>query len=51
MSAQVILECEKCGERNYITTKTKTMTQQRVKLALKKYCPRCKKHQLHKEVK
>ena len=50
--AQIItLQCEECGERNYTTNKTKKMVQQRVKLHLKKYCPRCRKHTLHKEVK
>lgn len=50
--AQIItLECEDCGERNYTSTKTKTMVQQRMKLNLKKYCSRCRKHTLHKEVK
>jgi len=47
----VTLECEVCGERNYTTNKTKKMQQQRLKLSLKKYCPKCRKHTLHKEVK
>lgn len=51
MAQIVTLECEACGERNYTTTKTKEMIQQRVKLNLKKYCSRCKKHVAHKEVK
>jgi large subunit ribosomal protein L33 len=51
MAEIVTLECEACGERTYSTTKTKTMVQQRVKLSLKKYCPRCRKHVVHKEVK
>ena len=50
--AQIItLECESCGERNYTTTKTKVMTQTRVKLELNKYCPRERKHTVHKEIK
>jgi len=51
MAQIVTLECESCGERNYTTTKTKVMVQQRVKLHLKKYCSRCKAHTPHKEVK
>lgn len=50
--AQIItLECESCGERNYTTTKTKTMVQTRTKLELKKYCSRERKHTVHKEIK
>lgn len=49
MTVKVGLKCEECGDINYTTTKnSKTMTE---KLALKKYCRRCKKHTLHKEVK
>lgn len=51
MAQIVTLECESCAERNYTTTKTKKMTQQRTKLELKKYCPRERKYTLHKEVK
>lgn len=51
MAQIVTMECEVCGERNYTTTKTKNMIQTRVKLNVKKYCPRCKKHTPHKEVK
>ncbi len=41
----VILECSKCGERNYTTPfKVKGGS----KLQLKKYCPRCRKHMEHK---
>jgi large subunit ribosomal protein L33 len=51
MAQIVTLECEVCGERTYTTTKTKEMIQQRVKLNLKKYCPRDRRHTAHKEVK
>ncbi len=51
MAQIVTLECEVCGERNYTTTKSKNMMLQRTKLHLKKYCPRDKKHTMHKEVK
>ncbi len=47
----VTLECESCAERNYTTTKTKKMIQERTKLELKKYCKRERKHTIHKEIK
>jgi len=43
------LKCPSCGEKNYSTTKNKQNTAD--KLSLNKYCPRCQKHSLHKEVK
>jgi len=43
----VFLECTECKERNYRTQKR--VKGQVEKLELKKHCPRCKKHQLHKE--
>ncbi len=45
----ITLECKTCHERNYTTTKNKKKTQD--KLALSKYCPRCRKHVEHKETK
>jgi len=45
----VTLECEICKERNYQTEKNTKMQKER--LALKKYCSRCRKHTLHKEAK
>ena len=41
------LACEECKERNYITTKNKTNTPDRIEL--KKYCRRCRRHTPHKE--
>jgi len=46
---KITLACTECKERNYITEKNRENT--REKLELKKYCPRCRKHTLHKEVK
>lgn len=43
----VILQCIKCKERNYVTTKNKKKTPDR--LEFKKYCSRCRIHTLHKE--
>ena len=45
----VVLACEESKERNYTTTKNKKTQKER--LELKKHCPKCKKHTLHKETK
>jgi len=45
----VTLECEVCKERNYQTEKNTKLQKER--LQLKKFCPKCKKHTLHKEAK
>lgn len=45
----VVLACEDCKERNYTTTKNKKTIKDRMEL--KKYCPTCKKHTVHKETK
>jgi large subunit ribosomal protein L33 len=44
---KVTMACTVCKERNYVTTKNRTT--QRDRLELKKYCPRCKGHQAHRE--
>ncbi len=45
----ITLQCGECKRRNYTTTKNrKTMTE---RLELKKFCPFCRKHLPHKEVK
>jgi large subunit ribosomal protein L33 len=50
MAREVItLECTESKERNYTTTKNKKKQQGR--LELKKYCPKLRKHTLHREVK
>ena len=43
----VVLACEDCKERNYTTTKNKKTNKERMEL--KKYCPTCKTHTVHKE--
>ena len=43
------LQCTVCKRINYHTRKNKKTIER--KLELKKYCPWCKKHTLHKEVK
>jgi large subunit ribosomal protein L33 len=41
------LACESCKRRNYVTTKSKSNTRER--LELNKYCRWCRKHTPHKE--
>ncbi|MGE4554812.1 MAG: 50S ribosomal protein L33 [Candidatus Paceibacterota bacterium] len=43
------LQCQECKRVNYYTHKNKKKVER--KLELKKYCPWCKKHTLHKEIK
>jgi large subunit ribosomal protein L33 len=45
----ISLACEECKERNYSTMKNKKNTSDR--LTIKKYCSRCGRHTVHKEVK
>ena len=45
----VVLACEECKERNYTTTKNKKNNKERMEL--NKYCPKCQKHTTHKETK
>jgi large subunit ribosomal protein L33 len=49
MRVTVTLACTDCKQRNYTTTKNKKNTANR--LELKKYCPTCKHHTLHRETK
>ncbi|MDH5672101.1 MAG: 50S ribosomal protein L33 [Myxococcales bacterium] len=46
---RVVLACDSCGARNYHTTKAKSRSSER--LALKKFCPTCNRHTMHKESK
>ncbi|HNX00670.1 MAG TPA: 50S ribosomal protein L33 [Candidatus Cloacimonadota bacterium] len=43
----ITLACEDCKNRNYTTTKNKRKNPNRMEL--KKYCPFCRKHTLHKQ--
>ena len=50
----ITLECINCGNQGigahrYTTTKNRKNTVNR--LELNKYCPNCKSHQIHKEIK
>lgn len=49
MRIKIGLKCVESGEINYTTTKNNKTTTQ--KLEIKKYCPRLRKHTIHKEVK
>ena len=44
----VWLECTESGDRNYRVPKEMRGTE---RLELKKYCPRCRTHKVHKEEK
>ena len=46
---KLLLECKECKRRNYATEKNKRNTPN--KLELRKYCPWCRKHTVHREVK
>lgn len=43
----ITLACEVCKRRNYVTTKNKTNTKDRLELS--KFCPWCRSHTAHKE--
>jgi large subunit ribosomal protein L33 len=45
----VSLACNECKRRNYSTTRNKKKTTER--LEMKKYCPSCRTHTVHKETK
>jgi len=48
----IILQCEVCRMQNYtIRRGIRTGQDKPKKLELKKYCPKCKVHTAHKEVK
>ena len=44
----ITLACPECRERTYNTQKNRRNDPGR--LELKKYCPRCRSHTLHKEI-
>lgn len=49
MGEKVILTCTACLSRNYTTTKNKKTHSERMEL--KKFCPKCGTHTIHKETK
>ena len=44
----ITMVCTSCEARNY---KTSRKVDQRMQLELKKFCPTCKQHTVHKETK
>jgi len=49
MREQIILECTVCKQRNYLSTRDKRKTPE--KIEVKKYCKFDRKHTMHKETK
>ena len=47
MRVNILLACTECKRRNYATVKNKQNTPGRVEL--KKYCPGCRTHTVHRE--
>ncbi|HSH03035.1 MAG TPA: 50S ribosomal protein L33 [Anaerolineae bacterium] len=45
--SHLTLACTECKERNYITEKNRRNDPARLEIS--KYCPRCRKHQPHRE--
>jgi len=45
----ITLACQECKEHNYVTVKNKKNDKER--LQLNKYCPRCRVHRPHREQK
>jgi large subunit ribosomal protein L33 len=45
----ITMQCTECKEKNYTSTKNKKTMPDRLELS--KFCPRCRKHQPHKEAK
>ncbi|TRZ78436.1 50S ribosomal protein L33 [bacterium] len=45
----IVLKCSVCKSRNYYSRKNKKTNKE--KLELNKFCKKCKKHTLHKEIK
>jgi len=43
----ITMACSECRERTYHSSKNKRNDTNR--LELRKYCPRCRKHQMHRE--
>jgi large subunit ribosomal protein L33 len=45
----ISLQCEQCKRRNYTASRNKKKTTE--KLSVRKFCPACRTHVLHKESK
>ncbi|MCS7047760.1 MAG: 50S ribosomal protein L33 [Verrucomicrobiae bacterium] len=46
----ITLACTECKARNYVSTKNKK-GEQKGRLELRKFCPRCGRHVVHREQK
>jgi large subunit ribosomal protein L33 len=46
---QITFQCGDCKRKNYTSMKNKKLTTERIEL--KKFCPFCRKHVGHKEIK
>lgn len=44
---KITMACTECKERNYITCKNRRNDPDR--MDLKKFCPRCRRHTVHRE--
>lgn len=49
MRTKITLQCTECKENNYDTKKEKKNNPERIER--KKFCPKCRKHTVHKETK
>jgi large subunit ribosomal protein L33 len=49
MRDSITMSCSECKRKNYMTTRNKKKTTE--KLELKKYCSFCRTHTIHKESK
>jgi len=49
MRENITFQCSVCKRRNYVSTKNKKKSSE--KLELKKYCRFCRAHTVHKEIK
>ncbi len=50
MAREIItFQCTECKDRNYSSMKNKKTTTERLELS--KFCPKCRKHQPHREIK
>ncbi len=45
----ITLQCNECKNRDYTTTKNKKKHTDRVEI--KRFCPKCRQHRAHREVK
>ena len=48
MREYIMLQCRECERLNYRTSRQSTNTR---KLELKKHCPKCRRHTVHREKK